>query len=82
MLNIYMERYGKRFPPRCVFDNDEGKWGRTLCGVPVLPPARIPEMKGGGARLIVISLYHGEIGEQLLAMGIRDYFVFIDGWKY
>jgi hypothetical protein len=82
MLNIYMERYGERFPPRCAFDNDARKWGGTLCGVPVVNPARIPEMKGADARLIVISLYHREIGEQLQAMGAEDYYVFIDGWKY
>jgi hypothetical protein len=82
MLNIYMERYGDRFPPRCVFDNDGKKWGRTLCGVPVLPPARIPEIMDDGSRLIVISLYHREIGEQLIGMGVTDYFVFVDGWKY
>jgi lipopolysaccharide cholinephosphotransferase len=82
MLNIYMERHGERFPPRCVFDNDEKKWGRAPCGVPVLPPARIPEMKGEDTRLIVISLYHKEIGEQLLSMGVPEYFVFMDGWKY
>jgi lipopolysaccharide cholinephosphotransferase len=82
MLNIYTERYGECFPPKCVFDNDKRKWGKTLCGVPVLSPARIPEMKGPGARLIVISVYHVEIGEQLRNMGVDDYYVFMDGWKY
>lgn len=82
MLNIYMERYGECFPPRCVFDNDENKWGRRLYGVPVMNPARLSEMKGADARLIVISLYHAEIGKQLRSMGVRDYYVFIDGWKY
>jgi lipopolysaccharide cholinephosphotransferase len=82
MLNIYMERYGDRFPPRCVFDNDEKKWDRRPYGVPVVSPARLPEMKDAGARLIVISLYHEEIGKQLRAMGIEEYYVFMDGWKY
>jgi lipopolysaccharide cholinephosphotransferase len=82
MLNIYMRRYGLRFPPKCAFDNDKEKWGKTLYGVPVMNPASIPDMKGKGARLIIISLYHREIGEQLDRMGISDYYIFVDGWKY
>ncbi|MDR1245555.1 MAG: LicD family protein [Clostridiales Family XIII bacterium] len=82
MLNIYMRRYGSRFPPKCAFDNDKGKWGKTLCGVPILNPKSILDIKGAGARLIIISLYHREIGEQLERMGIYDYYIFVDGWNY
>jgi lipopolysaccharide cholinephosphotransferase len=82
MLRIYLERYGMKYPPLAAFDNDQNKWGKTVCGVPVHDPKELPTFLTEGRRLIIISLYHRQIAEQLNNMGVRDYRIFVDGWHY
>lgn len=81
-LRIWLERYGEGLDVACAFDNSALKWGTTAYGVPVRSPAELPGLVDDGSRLIIASIYHKEIGKQLDDMNMRDYFVFIDGWKY
>ncbi|MCR5676184.1 MAG: LicD family protein [Lachnospiraceae bacterium] len=77
-LRIWLERYGKRGKVVCTFDNDPGKWGTKAFGVDVRDPKSLPELMDADSRVIIVSLWHQEIGRQLERMGIRDYFVFLD----
>ena len=81
-LRIWLDRYGEGLNVICTFDNAESKWGTTAYGVPVRSPNDLPELFDSDSRLIITSIYHKEIGLQLDKMGIKDYFVFIDGWNY
>lgn len=81
-LRIWLERYGAGLNVVCAFDNSASKWGATAYGVPVRSPAELPGLIDADSRLIIASIYYNEIGKQLDGMNIREYFVFIDGWKY
>ena len=81
-LRIWLERYSDGLDVVCCFDNSEEKWDSEAYGIAVCNPQRLPELIDDEARLIIVSMYHMEIGNQLEDMGITDYFVFIDGWKY
>ena len=81
-LRIWLSRYGEGLNVICAFDNAKSKWGAVAHGVPVRSPDDMPELLDKDSRLIITSMYHKEIGEQLDDMGIKDYFVFIDGWNY
>ena len=81
-LQIWLERYGEGLNVICAFDNSKSKWGGVAHGVPVRSPDDLPGLIDKDSRLIITSMYHKEIGEQLDDMGISDYFVFIDGWNY
>ncbi len=41
-------------------------------------PAELPEMLDNNSRVIVVSVWHQEIGRQLENMGIKDYYVYLD----
>ena len=48
--------------------------------VEVRDPARLPELLDGNSRVIIVSLWHQEIGRQLENMGIDDYYVYLDDY--
>ena len=77
-LRIWLERFDLRDQVVCTFDNSPGKWGKTAFGVDVHNPAELPEMLDENSRVIIVSLWHQEIGRQLERMGIEDYFVYLD----
>jgi lipopolysaccharide cholinephosphotransferase len=84
-LRIWLERYGKGLHVVCAFDNSESKWGTEAYGIEVRSPAELAEPakhNSDNMRIIVASLYYKEIAKQLDEMGIREYFVFIDGLRY
>ena len=81
-LRIWLDRYGAGLNIICAFDNDKSKWGTTAYCVPVHSPTELPGLLDENSRLIIASIHHKEIGEQLEHMNIIDYFIFIDGWNY
>jgi lipopolysaccharide cholinephosphotransferase len=84
-LRIWLERYGKGLNVVCAFDNSERKWGTKAFGMDIHSPEELPdiiERDREKARIIIVSLYHREISEQLERMGIMEYYIFVDGLKY
>lgn len=79
-LRIWLERFDRRDQVVCTFDNDSGKWGREVFGVEVRDPSVLPEIYEEGDRIIIVSLWHQEIGRQLERLGIDDYYVYLDGY--
>jgi hypothetical protein len=77
-MRIWLERFGLIEQVVCAFDNDSNKWGKSFFGVEVRNPQELPELVDSSSRVIVVSLWHQEIGRQLEKMGIDDYFVFLD----
>jgi len=81
-LRIWLERYSQELNIVCAYDNSKEKHGSVAYGIQVRDPAELPNVISDNSRLIVASIYYKEIGKQLEDMGIDDYYVFIDGWKY
>lgn len=81
-LRVFVQRYGRRYQPECTFDNDCMKWGMLACGVPVRSPEELSSLFGDDSTLVVVSIHHKSISEQLCNIGICDHRVFIDGWDY
>lgn len=79
-LRIWLERFGLRDQVVCTFDNDCKKWGGEAFGVEIKNPSELPDMIDDNSRVIIVSLWHQEIGRQLEKMGINDYYVYLDGY--
>lgn len=77
-LRIWLERFGRRDQVVCTFDNDSRKWGQKAFGVEVRDPATLPSFIDENSRVIIVSIWHQEIGKQLEKMGISDYYVYLD----
>ncbi len=77
-LRIWVERFGMKDKIVCTFDNNSKMWGKESYGVEVRDPSKIPELYDENSRIIIVSLYHQEIGRQLEGMGIKDYYVYLD----
>lgn len=79
-LRIWLEKFGLKDQVVCTFDNDPNKWGRKIFDVEVRDPAKLPELIDDKSRVIIVSLWHQEIGRQLEKMGIDDYYVYLDDY--
>lgn len=77
MFEDYMEKWGKKYPPDFLVDNDKNRWGRKRLGIPVRSPEEILKVPEEERRLIICSFYYKEIQKQLEQMGILDYRVYI-----
>lgn len=77
-LRIWLKDFGLREQVVCAFDNDKNKWGTEAFGVPICNPAEIPSLVQEDDVIIIVSIWHQEIGRQLENMGIMDYFVFFE----
>lgn len=81
-LRIWLERFDKKEDVICTFDNDPGKWGSRPFGVEVKNPEELPRLikQNNDALIIIVSLWHLDIGKQLESMGITDYYVYLDDY--
>ena len=77
MFEDYMKKYGARYRPAFLVDNDENKWGRSRMGFEIRRPEAILKVPEGKRRLIICSYYYKEIISQLEKMGIHDYKVYV-----
>ncbi|MDR3299586.1 MAG: LicD family protein [Candidatus Accumulibacter sp.] len=75
---IWLRDFGQGKNVACMFDNDKNKWETEAFGMTIRNPVEIPKLIDENSRLIVASIWHREIGQQLEEMGITDYFVFLD----
>lgn len=82
MFEDYMERYGGKYRPDFLVDNDENKWGRSRMGIKIKEPKAILEVPEKKRHLIICSFYYREISRQLEQMGIHDYKVYIQHMEW
>lgn len=77
-LRIWLEQFGLKDQVVCTFDNDSSKWGKKIFDIQVENPLELPSRIDDDSRVIIVSLWHQEIGRQLGEMGVEDYYVFLD----
>lgn len=77
-LRIWLERFDLYPQVVCAFDNNPAMWGKKSYNIDVRNPAEITSMLHDNSRVIIVSLWHQEIGKQLESMGINDYYVYLD----
>lgn len=77
-LRIWLRDFGSGKNVVCTYDNDPSKWGKKAFGVDVCNPEKISQTLDDDSILIITSIWHKEIGEQLQSMGISKYYVFLD----
>ena len=77
MFEDYMKKYGEKYRPTFLVDNDDNKWGRSRMGIGIKEPKAILEVPEKKRHLIICSYYYKEIQKQLEEMGIRDYHVYV-----
>lgn len=82
MFEDYMKKWGSRYRPDFLVDNDENKWERQRMGIPIKSPEEILKVPEKRRRLIICSFYYKEIQKQLDQMGIHDYHVYIQHMEW
>ncbi len=77
-LRVWLERFGLKDQVFYTFDNVRNKLGKSSYEIEITNPAEIPDILDDNSRLIIVSIWHQEIGKQLEKMGVEDYYVYID----
>lgn len=82
MFEDYMTKYGDKYRPTFLVDNDQNKWGRQRMGISIKQPEAILDIPIKKRKIIICSYYYREIAEQLEQMGIHDYKVYIQNIEW
>ena len=82
MFEDYMKKYGDKYRPAFLVDNDENKWGRYRMGIEIKKPEEILKVPVEKRHLIICSFYYREISAQLEKMGIHDYKVYVQEMEW
>ena len=82
MFDDYMKKFGRKYKPDFIVDNDKNKWGRNRQGVEIKSPEAILSVPAGRRKVIVCSAHYPEIEKQLQEMGITEYSVYIQHVKW
>lgn len=77
MFEDYMKKYGGKYRPAFLVDNDDSKWEKRRMGIEIKRPEAILEVPEDRRKLIICSYYYPEIEKQLQAMGIKDYQIYV-----
>lgn len=77
MFEDYMKKWGRRYHPAFIVDNDKNKWGHYKLGVEVKAPEEILKIPEEKRHIIICSYYYKEIQKQLQEIGIKDYRVYV-----
>lgn len=77
MFEDYMKKWGGKYRPDFLVDNDENKWERRRQGIEIKAPKEILNVPENKRHLIICSFYYKEIQKQLEEMGIKDYHVYV-----
>lgn len=77
MFEDYMKKYGGKYRPAFLVDNDDSKWEKSRMGIEIKKPEAILEVPEDRRKLIICSYYYPEIEKQLQAMGVTDYQIYV-----
>ena len=77
MVEDYMKKHGKKYPPAFLADNDSKKWGTKKCGLEVRNPEEILRVPEEMRKVFICNVYYKQIEEQFRKMGIRDYCIYV-----
>ena len=63
-------------------DNDSTCFGTKLFGVPVIPEEKLKEVYSPEVDIIICSKKYFQISARLIELGIKDYYVMLEGFLY
>ena len=77
MFDDYMKKFGGKYRPDFIVDNDKNKWGRYRQGIEIKSPQEILSIPADRRKVIICSAYYPEIEKQLKEMGVTEYSIYI-----
>lgn len=77
MFQDYLNRYGEKYPPAFLVDNDKKKWGSYWGKFMVEDPEILKMIPKEQLHLVICNRFYCDIAEQLEEMGIEEYYLYI-----
>ncbi|MBR0092024.1 MAG: adenylyltransferase/cytidyltransferase family protein [Lachnospiraceae bacterium] len=72
----FIERYGREYEIKYVFDNDQRRWGERLHNIEIVSPDVINGLSQNNTRIFVCVKDYKEVAQQLEKKGITDYSIY------
>ncbi len=77
MAEQYMKKYGRRYNPEFLVDDDMGKWGLVRYNHMIKSPSALQNIRKEQLHLIICSKYYQIIEEELADLGINEYYIHV-----
>lgn len=71
MANTFMEKFGERYTPLFIVDNDPKKWGKRFMGVEIKKPEEILLIPEEERNVVVCNSFYEAVAMQLGKMGVQ-----------
>jgi len=68
----FIDLYGSKYQVEAILDNNSGKWGNLMCGIPVCSPAILNELDKSGYKVIICIKGYLGVLKQLRDMGVEN----------
>ena len=70
MAGHYIQKWGEKYPPVCLSDNNKALWGEKVYGYDVIAPVKLLEKPYCDYRVMICNQYYTQVRGQLDEMGI------------
>ena len=70
MAGHYIQKWGEKYPPVCLSDNNKALWGEKVYGYDVIAPVKLLEKPYCDYRVMICNQYYTQVRGQLEEMGI------------
>lgn len=77
MVEDYMKKFGDKYRPVFLVDNNPEKWGTKKCGIEVRNPKELLKIPPERRKLFLCNVYYKQIEQQLIDMGITEYCIYV-----
>lgn len=82
VVETFIKYYGKKILLKLFLDNNSQKWGSEIHNVMIESPKILLHMDQRENVVIITSTYFKEIEEQLINIGWKNYYIYLEGRKY
>lgn len=78
MARYFLMNQGRSLHYELIVDNNSNRWGQMLNNILIDNPQRLNELKRDNYGIIICSIYHSDIVDQLRSIGIDYDYIFLD----
>jgi cytidyltransferase-like protein len=78
----FLSQFGSDYHIAGILDNNQGKWGTEMDGIPILSPEHLCSLPAGSYKVLVCIKNYVPVIRQLKTWGVRDYGIYDSNMTY
>lgn len=78
----FLSQFGDDYDIAGILDNNQGKWGSEMSGIPIISPEILKDLQIGTYKVIICIKNFVSVMRQIKELGVKDFGIFDDNLKY